>query len=742
MAGVGKTALALRAAHLLADRFDGGALQRNLRGHDLQRQPVTSEDALILLLGDLGANTRDIQSTGIEGARVAWRRHTAGKRILLFLDDATDVEQITPLLPAGIGSVVIVTSRRILVEAPQAFTWNLQPLPPSDARALMVTATNRAELDDGAALEIILRTCGGLPLALWIAGSLLRNHPSWSLDDLAAHIEQHRPRKGEQDAVLRRLAPAFDTTYRELPDEARRILRRLALHPGAEFSFDAIASMTDAGLQRIDHALDTLVEHHVVSEVRRHQYRLHDALRAYAFARGNEDDTALERHDAVGRLINFYLTALDHGAAIYQPYRHVNLAANQATSRSAPVFVNQRQAETWLEEEHDTLLAVTRRAHTDGWQRESAALAHMLVRFLDHHGDWKNAMLISEDALFSWTQLDYQPGQAYALTDLTTAYWRLERLDEAIMHGQAALDLWCRLGDRGGQADLLTRLGRVHIHTRQLREAIDCYQQALELYADLRDQRGTAVAGYHLACALVDIGRYDEAITHHERALTIARNIRDDAVIRNCLNNLGEVHRHRGDHQKALTYYQEALKIARRLSYPHEIAIATLNLGATHDELGDAPTAIELINSAIERLQELGDSRIEAEALIAQARSSRHLDRVRHALSALERAATLAEQLHDPLLQTRVHIGFGDLYLAQRSYPLARDAYRRALVYASRAVSVVDEAHAHYHLGTVLNLMGSHAARSHLKHAAALFDQMGMREAKQIRTRMGIVQGA
>ena len=135
MAGVGKTAFAVHAAHRLADRFPGGQIFLPLHGHTPGRQPVDPDDALASLLLTAGVTAGQIPP-GLEARMALWRDRLAGQQLLLVLDDAASSEQVRPLLPGAGGSLVLVTSRRHLSALEDATAVSLDTLPPGQAAAL------------------------------------------------------------------------------------------------------------------------------------------------------------------------------------------------------------------------------------------------------------------------------------------------------------------------------------------------------------------------------------------------------------------------------------------------------------------------------------------------------------------------------------------------------------------------------------------------------------------------------
>jgi DNA-binding XRE family transcriptional regulator len=185
MAGVGKTALAVHAAHQLASRFPDGQVFLRLHGHTPGQEPVSPQDALASLLQITGVPAEEIPHD-LEARIALWRDHLAGQRFLLVLDDAAGHEQVAPLLPGTGGSLVLVTSRHRLTALEDARSISLDTLPPDEAAALLVQLAARPDLDpaDPAVAEIA-RLCGCLPLAIGMLARQLHHHAAWTVRELA-----------------------------------------------------------------------------------------------------------------------------------------------------------------------------------------------------------------------------------------------------------------------------------------------------------------------------------------------------------------------------------------------------------------------------------------------------------------------------------------------------------------------------------------------------------------------------
>jgi hypothetical protein len=177
MAGVGKTALAVHAAHHLAPRFPDGRWFVDLRAHKPGQARVDPAAALATLLQADGVAARQIPA-GLDARAGLWRDRMATKRVLLVLDDVADTGHVAPLLPDAPGCLVLVTSRRKLTTLPGAAFLSLNVLPPEQAAELFLTRAAAAEVLvdqlDAAAVERITRLCGYLPLAITLTAARSR----------------------------------------------------------------------------------------------------------------------------------------------------------------------------------------------------------------------------------------------------------------------------------------------------------------------------------------------------------------------------------------------------------------------------------------------------------------------------------------------------------------------------------------------------------------------------------------
>ncbi|MBO0822148.1 MAG: XRE family transcriptional regulator, partial [Nocardiopsaceae bacterium] len=301
MAGVGKTALAVHAAHRLADGFPDGQIFLPLHGHTPGHQPVDPADALASLLQASGIPVQSIPD-GLEPRAWVWRDRLAGRRMLLVLDNAASSGQVAPLLPGGGECLVLITSRRHLGDLPGAVTpVLLDVLTPTQAAEMFTRLAPRAAGRPDEVAEVV-RLAGFLPLSISLLARLFARHETWTLADLAAET---RARLLTLTAEQESVAAAFEMSYGDLEPGRQRFFSRLGLHPGTVIEPYAAAALTGTSLEEAIGALDFLHREGLLTETGHRRYELHDLLRRYARDRVAADPSDSDRQ-ALDRLLDYY----------------------------------------------------------------------------------------------------------------------------------------------------------------------------------------------------------------------------------------------------------------------------------------------------------------------------------------------------------------------------------------------------------------------------------------------------
>lgn len=736
MAGVGKTTLCVHAAHLLRAKCPGGAVQINLRGHSPHQPPMEPAEALLALLGMIGADVAQLQHIdSLDSCITLWRQHTAELPVLLVLDDARDASQVSPLLPAAPGSVVLITSRSRLPELGEAHSHPLDVMPYIDSEALFTRVAGADRIgDEPGQLREITRLCGNLPLEVVVAAGNLRSRPGWRLADLAQKLADTRVERDDTDHLARPSRTAFHFSYKALGQEQQQLFRRLGLHPGPQFGLHAAAALGGLPAAQTDRMLDALVNQHLLDEPARHRYRMHDLLRDYANQRARIDEEARARSTAVRRMLDYYLYVADNAARLLQPHDDRLDVPVQHVPQTFPAISTAAEAQEWFEQEYLNLLAVARHALDRKAYHHAARLPHALAQYLDRRGRWKEAVEAHESALRASYALGDTAGQAGALIALATAHWGTEKLDLAQFYAETALTMYSDLGDEAGQAEAHLQLGRVHWHARRPALAEQHLRECAALRAKLKDQRGLGVATYHLGIVAIEFGAPGDSVGPFQKALRIAQSTRDAASERNCLNNLGDAYQALGRYAEAERHYRAALALTRRIGSPHHLAMIAANLGGVYAHTGDHAAALASYESALSTFRQIEDVRNEIDTLVGMSDACRELRREDEAHELLVRALALVEAMEDPLLHGKVHYAFGEVHRQQRRFPQALQAYRSALAHTRRAAAPAEQARALRRIGDVLAITrGPGAARQQWRKALELFEELRLPEAQQMR---------
>jgi hypothetical protein len=309
MAGAGKTALAVRAARSLADRYPDGCLFLDLYGHRAEREPLSPERAVRRLLRSVGADdsvsAADSADTDdadrFDDLVGSWRNATSGRRLLLILDDAVRAEHIRPLIPAGEGSLVIATSRRRLPGLDADARFSLGPLGEEDAVGLLTRIVGGvlADREDAEAAREVARLCGGLPLALKIVGARLQSRQSWDLRNLAARLVDDEVRLVELTAEDRSVEAAFRLSFDQLPHTEQLAFVALGACPAVRLDGLTLSSMLGCSPEDAEQALVNLVDASLVEQVSAESYQAHELVAAYARRLASADP---ERARTAGRV--------------------------------------------------------------------------------------------------------------------------------------------------------------------------------------------------------------------------------------------------------------------------------------------------------------------------------------------------------------------------------------------------------------------------------------------------------
>ena len=617
MAGVGKTSLAVHVAHRLAPSFPDGGLYLDLRGFTPGEEPLEPSVALARLLSVVGVSHPPVDPA--ERAAL-WRSELSRRRAIVVLDNAADAAHVRPLLPGAGKSAVLVTSRNRLVELAELPPVSLVPLSNEDSASLFGRAAG-LDLAGDEAVGQVLRQCGGLPLALRMAGARLRHRPGWTVAVLA---ERLRDSAGRFDSV-------FGMSLHQLDAVQRRTFRLLGVLPGVDFDASVACALTDLTPARIDAVLEELVDAHLLQEPSPGRYRMHDLIRRYAADLAAEEEP--QTNDALHRVLNHYLAqAIAHDRTLPLPQR-------AEVSPGDPA-----EAMAWFDLEYPNLIACFDTAVRLGADEVVAELPLTLrAWYFRHRGTDDQARLLEAAAAAAGrlgrdqqrasllVDLGHARAAAGLLTAALAAYDLAEQsgLDDDNLAGALALrtgfvrrdlgnleaaqaqfrraqTLFEKTGNRGGQAQALAFDGWVTLHLGSAQEAaelarssvalaegsaritglvtlglalasddpaesLSTLQEALQL-ADLAHNK--AWCHNNLGVALRIMGSFDVALEHHRHAIELLEPLAEAQLEIDCLRTYAETCHAAGRDDEALALQERIIELARKLGRPHDEKVA------------------------------------------------------------------------------------------------------------------------------------------------------------------------
>jgi tetratricopeptide (TPR) repeat protein/transcriptional regulator with XRE-family HTH domain len=700
-AGVGKTALAVYWAHQVADRFPDGQLFVNLRGYDPGR-PLSASDALAGFLRALGVAGPDIPGDAGERA-AAYRSLLAGRRMLVLLDNAREVEQVRPLLPGTPGCVTVVTSRdglAGLVARDGAVRLEVGLLPLPEAVGLLRGLIGSRVDDDPDAALMLASQCCQLPLALRIAAELAVASPGVPLPGLAAELAdlQHRLDVLETGADEHTAVRAvFSWSYRHLDPGAARTFRLAGLHPGTDLDGYATAALTGTALPLARQRLGRLARAHLIQGTAPGRYGLHDLLRGYARELAAATDGDLERRAALTGLFDYYLrTAAVAMDAAFPAERHRRPSvAPPATP--APAFGGAAAALAWLGAELPGLIAVAGYTAERGWPGHATCLSGTVFRYLDSAGHFPEALAIHRHARRAARRSGDRAAEADALIGLGLVDGHQGRHQQATSHFEQALAAYRQTADQAGQARALNYLGLVHCHHGRYRQATGNFYQAVALFRAAGERTGEAHALGNLGAVDLRQGRYEQAAAYQQQALGLFREMGDRDGEASVLDRLGLAGLRQGRYKQAASHLQQAL--------------------SRYQEVGDR----------------MGEASIHAKLGLVGLHQGRH----QQAASHFRQALTRYRQIGDPSGQATALNGLGEVLLATACAADARAQHAAALNLAAQAGEKYEQARAHAGLASTYQANGHpRKARRHWQQALTLYTHLGAPEADQVHAQL------
>ncbi|MFH9660885.1 ATP-binding protein [Streptomyces sp. NPDC017248] len=522
--GLGKTAFAVHAAHRLAPHFPDGQFALDLHGMD--PEPATPRDALARLLGALGVADAALPA-GTDDRAGLWRSLAGERRMLLLLDNAAHESQVAPLLPGTGPSLTLVTSRHVLAGLESVHRTDLALLRREEAVELLtrIIGPDRVRAEAQAARDLA-DLCGHLPLAVRIAGQRLLSRPHESLGKLVARLAAEGRRLDGLQAGNLRVRAAFALSYRQLPENARTLLRRAALAAGPDFSPETGALLAGLSLDEAVARAEELTDAGLLqSDAGAERYRFHDLLRLYAAEQTEAEDGPEARDAALDRTAHWMLRRATAAALHFDVGHERTTWPGDPDPDTAPT--GRDEARAWLEAERSQWLAALRRAHETGRHREVLDTAEAMHWFSDLNQHWEQWVDVFRRSADSARSLGSRREEAVHLNYLAWAYnLCVHDPHAALRSADAALTAARDCGDGlqegwalGYGAGALNRLGRADEAQERLREGARCLAsqpspQARLAELTMLNSLGTLLRQTGRAAEALDIHRRSERICH------------------------------------------------------------------------------------------------------------------------------------------------------------------------------------------------------------------------------------
>jgi tetratricopeptide (TPR) repeat protein/DNA-binding SARP family transcriptional activator len=639
MAGVGKTALAVRWAHRARRRFPDGQLYANLNGFAASPrvEPAAVVEDFLIALG----HPPDAQMSK-RSKEILLSSLLANKRMLVLLDNARDSAHVRELVPLFSNCVVIVTSRQwlsALSAATGARRVRVDPMADAEVADLIYRCLHPRCRIDRDHLTQIVPLCSGLPLAAIFLADHVATRPDAELSQFASHLDRQQliAEIGGHGDGSADLSTFFGWSYQELASSERRLFRLLGLHPGPDLSVEVACACDGRTRAETVRSLGVLVCAHLIEQPEAFdRYRFHDLLREFAADRAEADETSSERQAAMLRYMSFYLSSATNACCLLHP-SHLSAPELPSAEGVEPVvFTDLDAARRWFDLERRNLVTAMNSAFELGYYQHVWRLAD--VTSIDRIGFYADSQRVRELAVLAAREI----------------------------------------GDREVEMSALVSLGMANIDSGHYVEARRCLDAVLRMAEEDGHGRAQCTALYHLSRLEMLQGKAEVALDLLQRALDIARRSEDHAAL--CWNHcrLGEVFRAVGNLDRALFHFHQSQWFAQLIGDDSAHAFSLIGIGLIYRGRDDLKTALAYCERALNLAEPISDFAAIAEVCIALAEINITGGDIYSALGHAGRAVSACRQTHDLTNEARAHDVLGDAHLELGDVQPATEEWRHA----------------------------------------------------------------
>ena len=657
--GVGKTSIAVHAAHGMASNFTDGQLFADL--HGWSAHPVGPMQVLERFLRVLGVSSAQIPE-GLDERAEVYRSLLSDRKILVVLDDAASESSVRPLLPGSGGAGVLITSRRRLPGIPGAIHVELDVFDAEKSLDLLASIIGSERIESQRDMaEAVAERCGFLPLALRIAGARLHARPHWSIQQLADRLADDTHRLDELKHGDMGVRPSISLTYDSTAEEARRLFRRLAILDMPIFPVWMSAALLDQPLADAEELLDDLVSSRLV-EAAGHgtginsHYRIHDLIRVFARERLIAEESVADRKAALERALGTLLSLTE---SAYQ--RHYGGGAylglpSDAVRWPLPEKVTDQLVGdplAWYDRERIVILSAVRQAGQTGLVDMSWSLAFWAVPLYESRAyldDWQETHAIALAAARKAQHIGAQAAMLYSMGEL---HMDQLKFDQAAQEFAEAARLFKETGNEKGLGLVIRFLAYIDRVSGQFDDATRRWHQALDIFRRTGDILAAAHTLHGLAHLKLDLGEIDSARELLSEALELTRTAKCVRVEAQVLHRIGEADLQAGELTAAVGRFEEALEKVRQLADLMGESRVLQSLGLAKIKLGEFEAAREALQLALDRAVTAADQIAEGRALLGLGELALATEEPERSVTFAQEASESFRMMRAPLYQAR-----------------------------------------------------------------------------------------
>ncbi|MFE6803587.1 tetratricopeptide repeat protein [Streptomyces sp. NPDC057696] len=595
--GSGRTALAEELLGQVAADYPDGTLRTRLTAPDGTRVP-TERTARELL------DTLDLPAPPGEGEDDLAERLREGlsvRRVVLFLDDAADAEQVDPLLPETPDCLVVAVSEGPLTGISDVRPCTLGGLDTKSALELLGRHTGSVRITvDPRSAESLVEVCGSQPAALMLAGGWLAVRPKEAVADLAKQLHA----QADDGPALARV---FQHAYASLPVPAARILRYLSLAPEGHVDPHTASALAGCSVSAAQTTLDDFTLLGLVGRIDSElpQYEVPGCLMPLLRGLTETHDRPGEVQLARARMLERTVRLLQSCRAITEPDGSPARKKLAGLPRALR-FPSPAAGAEWLRVRRPALLAAARLAVADGEldtlaRRLMAALARALAAHVGTEAAAPDLYGIHRLVLDVAERRNLPREKAAALLNLADLDARTGRTREALTRYRAALDAGREARDPYATGRAMESVGGTYQELGDWYRAADWYGRALAQRLTRGERADAARLHGRIGTVNTYAGRYGDALRSWRSAAAGYRKEGDVAAQARALSEMARVQEYAGRPEESLHTCQEAVEWARQAKDVRLQAALQLRLADTLDRLGD-PAAAKLHRGAAERM--------------------------------------------------------------------------------------------------------------------------------------------